>query len=76
MTVGRSGPYLFPLHRIESDKVPDAFGLGGMLRVDHWKCPPGMVITGMTIGHNPDKKGNDTRPVYILLGCRTLLYSP
>lgn len=47
-----------------------------MLRVDHWKCPPGMVITGMTIGHNPDRKGNDTRPVYILVECRTLLYTP
>lgn len=59
-----------------SDKVPDAFGLGGMLRVDHWKCPPGMVITGMAIGHNPDKKGNDTKPVYILAECRKLLYTP
>ena len=59
-----------------SDKVPDAFGLGGMLRVDHWKCPPGMVITGMAIGHNPDKKGNDTKPVYILGECRKLLYTP
>lgn len=58
-----------------SDKIPDAFGLGGMLRVDHWTCPPGMVITGMAIGHNPDKKGNDTRPVYILAECRKLLYT-
>ena len=58
-----------------SDKVPDAFGLGGMLRVDHWKCPPGMVITGMAIGHNPDKKGKDTRPVYILGECRKLHYN-
>ncbi len=59
-----------------SEKVPDAFGLGGVLRVDHWQCPPGMVITGMAIGHNPDKKGNDTRPVYILAECRKVLYTP
>jgi hypothetical protein len=45
------------------------------LRVDHWKCPPGMVITGMAIGHNPDKKGKDTRPVYILGECRKLHYN-
>ncbi len=76
MTVWRSGPHLFSLHRIERDKVPDAFGLGGMLgivRIDHWKCPSGMVITGMAIGHNLDKKGNDTRQVYILAECRKLL---
>ena len=59
-----------------SDKVPDAFGLGGMIRVDYWTCPPGMVITGMAIGHNPDNTGNDTRPVYILAECRKLLYTP
>ncbi|MGC3973464.1 MAG: hypothetical protein QM771_03660 [Nitrospira sp.] len=59
-----------------SEKVPDAFGLGGMLRVDHWKCPPGMVITGMAIGHNPDNKGKDTKPVYILAECRKLLFMP
>lgn len=58
-----------------SEKIPDAFGLGGMLRVDHWTCPPGMVLTGMAIGHNPDKKGNDTRPIYILGECRKLLYT-
>lgn len=59
-----------------SEKVPDAFGLGGMLRVDHWQCPPGMIITGMAIGHNPDKKGNDTKPIYILAECRKLLHNP
>lgn len=59
-----------------SEKVPDAFGLGGMLRVDHWQCPPGMVVTGMAIGHNPDNKGKDTKPVYILAECRKLLKAP
>jgi hypothetical protein len=34
-----------------------------------------MVITGMAIGHNPDKKGKDTRPVYILGECRKLHYN-
>lgn len=41
-----------------------------------WMCPPTMVLTGMAIGHNPDKKGNDTRPIYILAECRTLLHNP
>jgi len=41
-----------------------------------WMCPPTMVLTGMAIGHNPDKKGNDTRPIYILGECRTLLHNP
>lgn len=59
-----------------SEKIPDAFGLGGMLRVDYWACPPGMIITGMAIGHNPDKKGKDTRPIYILGECRKLLHKP
>lgn len=59
-----------------SEKVPDAFDFGGMIRVDHWQCPPGMVMTGMAIGHNPDKKGNDTKPVYILAECRMLLHNP
>lgn len=41
-----------------------------------WNCPPGMVVTGAAIGHNPDKKGNDTRPIYILAECRKLLHNP
>lgn len=41
-----------------------------------WMCPPAMVLTGMAIGHNPDNKGNDTRPIYILGECRKLLHNP
>lgn len=59
-----------------SDKVPNAFGLGGLIGTSHWQCPPGMVMTGAAIGHNPDKKGNDTRPIYILAECRKLLLNP
>lgn len=59
-----------------SDKVPKAFGLGGLIGTSHWQCPPGMVATGAAIGHVPDKKGKDTRPVYILAECRKLLHNP
>lgn len=44
-----------------SDKVPKAFGLGGLIGTSHWQCPPGMVITGAAIGHIPDKKDKHTR---------------
>lgn len=56
-----------------SDKVPNAFGLGGSIGVIHWQCPPGMVMTGTAIGHVPDKKDKHTRPVYILGECRKLM---
>ncbi len=46
------------------------------LRTTEWACPPGMVLTGAAIGHIPDRKGNDTRPVYILAECRKLLRHP
>jgi len=75
-TIQAAGTHARPVDDFTlSEKIPDAFGLGGMLRVDHWTCPPGMVLTGMAIGHNPDKKGNDTRPIYILGECRKLLYT-
>ncbi|HRC44142.1 MAG TPA: hypothetical protein PLT27_08835 [Nitrospira sp.] len=45
-------------------------------KVQFWNCPPGMVLTGAAIGHNPDKKGKDTRPIYILAECRKLLHNP
>jgi len=47
-----------------------------LLRFYNWYCPPGMVVTGAAIGHIPDNKGNDTRPVYILAECRKLLHNP
>lgn len=47
-----------------------------LLDFHHWYCPPGMVLTGAAIGHIPDKKGKDTRPVYILGECRRLLHNP
>lgn len=59
-----------------SDKMPKAFGLGGLIGTSHWQCPSGMVATGAAIGHVPDKKGKDARPVYILTECRKLLYNP
>lgn len=59
-----------------SERVPNAFGAGGLIGSSHWQCPPGMVMTGAAIGHNPDKKGNDTRPIYILAECRKLLHNP
>lgn len=46
------------------------------LKWNEWNCPLGMVLTGAAIGHIPDKKGNDTRPVYILGECRRLLHNP
>ncbi len=57
-----------------SDKVPNAFGLGGLIGIQHWQCPPGMVVTGAAIGHVPNKKDKHTRPVYLLLECRKLLH--
>lgn len=54
---------------------PPGIPLVNMLTYD-WMCPPTMVLTGMAIGHNPDKKGNDTRPIYILGECRKLLHNP
>ncbi len=59
-----------------SDKVPNAFGLGGLIGTSHWQCPPDMVMTGAAIGHIPDKKDKHTRPVYILAECRKLLHNP
>jgi hypothetical protein len=56
-----------------SDKVPKAFGLGGLIAATHWQCPPGMVMTGAAIGHIPNKKDKHTRPVYILRECQKLL---
>ena len=47
-----------------------------MLKIHDWYCPSGMVVTGAAIGHIPDKKGKDTRPVYVLAECRRLLYNP
>lgn len=46
------------------------------LRWYEWKCPPTMVLTGAAMGHIPDKKGKDTRPVYLLGECRKLLHNP
>lgn len=57
-----------------SPRVPDAFGLGGLVGSHDWQCPPGMVVTGAAIGHVPDKKEKHTRPVYLLLECRKLFY--
>jgi hypothetical protein len=31
-----------------------------------------MVVTGAAIGHIPDKKDKQTRPVYILAECRKI----
>lgn len=45
------------------------------LKWNEWTCPLGMVLTGAAIGHIPDKKGKDTRPVYILGECRKLLHN-
>lgn len=59
-----------------SERVPNAFGIGGLVNISHWNCPPGTVMTGAAIGHNPDNKGNDTRPIYILAECRKLLHNP
>jgi hypothetical protein len=56
-----------------SDKVPKAFGLGGLIAATHWQCPPSMVMTGAAIGHIPNKKDKHTRRVYILGECRKLL---
>jgi hypothetical protein len=47
-----------------------------LLEYHNWYCPPGMVMTGAAIGHIPDNKGKDTRPVYILAECRRLLHNP
>ncbi|MFO0700337.1 MAG: hypothetical protein U0236_14020 [Nitrospira sp.] len=41
-----------------------------------WTCPLGMTLTGAAIGHIPDNKGKDTRPVYMLAECRRLLHNP
>ncbi len=62
----------------ETDIIPSyppGIPLVKMLTYD-WMCPPTMVLTGMAIGHNPDKKENDTRPIYILGECRKLLHNP
>lgn len=57
-----------------SPKIPPSSP--GLLNFHNWHCPPGMVLTGAAIGHIPDKKGKDTRPVYILAECRRLLHNP
>ena len=62
----------------ETDIVPTyPPGIPLIKTVTHdWMCPPTMVLTGMAIGHNPDNKGNDTRPIYLLGECRKLLHNP
>jgi hypothetical protein len=54
-----------------TDRIPKASP--HLLGIGQWQCPPGMVMTGAAIGHIPDKKGKDTRPVYILAECRALV---
>jgi len=54
-----------------TDRIPPASP--HLLGIASWKCPPGMVVTGAAIGHIPDRKGKDTRPVYILAECRALV---
>lgn len=63
-----------PASILVSPRVPDAFGLGGLVGSHDWQCPPGMVVTGAAIGHVPDKKEKHTRPVYLLLECRKLFH--
>lgn len=39
-TIQAAGTHARPVDDFTlSEKIPDAFGLGGMLRVDHWTCP-------------------------------------
>lgn len=54
-----------------SDRVPPSSPM--LIGSADWNCPPGMVMTGAAIGHIPDKKGKDTRPVYLLAECRALV---
>jgi hypothetical protein len=54
-----------------TDKVPPSAPAAG-IRYHEWFCPPGMVVTGAAIGHIPDKKDKQTRPVYILAECRKI----
>lgn len=42
--------------------------------IQSWRCPPGRVVTGAAIGHIPNARDKHTRPVYLLLECRKLLY--
>lgn len=63
-----------PASILVSPRVPDAFGLGGLVGSHDWQCPPGMIVTGAAIGHIPDKKEKHTRPVYLLLECRKLFH--
>jgi hypothetical protein len=57
-----------------SPKIPPSSP--GLLNFHNWYCPPGMVLTGASIGHIPDKGDKDTRPVYILAECRKILRNP
>lgn len=54
-----------------TDRIPKASP--HLIGIASWQCPPGMVMTGAAIGHVPDRKGKDTRPVYILAECRALV---
>lgn len=54
-----------------TDRIPKASP--HLIGAHSWQCPPGMVMTGAAIGHIPDRKGKDTRPVYILAECRALV---
>lgn len=54
-----------------TDRIPPASP--HLIGAHSWQCPPGMVMTGAAIGHIPDRKGKDTRPVYILAECRALV---
>lgn len=61
----------------ETDIIPGyPPGIPTIKLTHEWMCPPTMVLTGMAIGHNPDKNGKDTRPIYILAECRKLLHNP
>ncbi|HMR34349.1 MAG TPA: hypothetical protein PKA13_25075 [Geminicoccaceae bacterium] len=54
-----------------TDRIPPASP--HLIGAHSWQCPSGMVMTGAAIGHIPDRKGKDTRPVYILAECRALV---
>lgn len=75
----RSDPPKTSLNYFRETEVIPSYppGIPLVKMVTHdWMCPPTMVMTGAAIGHNPDNKGNDTRPIYILAECRTLLHNP
>ena len=55
-----------PVSILGRPRVPDAFGLDGLVGSHDWQCPPGMTLTAAAIGHVPEKKEKHTRPVYLL----------